>query len=84
MLNFAVLFSLPIFAVPALLFGPPIASLLLRAAIAGIIGFVAMAIVSGVFLVWDRPLDASSAERSTPSPARSVVSTRRLPPGRPD
>jgi uncharacterized membrane protein YbhN (UPF0104 family) len=51
-----VLFSLPIFAVPALLFGPPIASLLLRAAIAGVIGFVAMAIISGVFLMWDRPL----------------------------
>ncbi len=55
-LNFAVLFSLPIFAVPALLFGPPISSLLLRAAVAGVIGFVAMAIISGVFLTWDRPL----------------------------
>ena len=55
-LNFAVLFSLPVFAVPALLFGPPVASLLLRAALAGAIGFVAMAIVGGVFLAWDRPL----------------------------
>jgi len=55
-LNFAVLFSLPVFAAPALLFGPPIASLLLRAAIVGIICFVAMAIAGGVFLLWDRPL----------------------------
>jgi uncharacterized protein (TIRG00374 family) len=56
LLNFAVLFSLPVFAIPALLFGPPVASLLLRAAIAGIIGFVAMAIVSALFLLRDRPL----------------------------
>lgn len=56
LLNFAVLFSLPIFAVPALLFGPPVAPLLLRAALAGVIGFVAMAIIGGVFLLRDRPL----------------------------
>ena len=56
LLNFAVLFSLPIFAVPALLFGPPVAPLLLRAALAGLIGFVAMAMIGGVFLMWDRPL----------------------------
>lgn len=56
LLNFAVLFSLPIFAVPALLFGPPVAPLLLRAALAGAIGFVAMAMIGGVFLLWDRPL----------------------------
>ncbi len=55
-LNFAVLFSLPIFSVPAILFGPPIAPLLLRAAVAGVIGFVAVALVGGVFLFWDRPL----------------------------
>ncbi len=56
LLNFAVLFSLPIFAVPALLFGPPIAPPLLQAAVAGILGFVAMAIIGGVFLLRDRPL----------------------------
>lgn len=56
LLNFAVLFSLPIFAIPALLFGPPIAPLLLRAAVAGVVGFVAMAIIGGVFLLRDRPL----------------------------
>ncbi len=57
LLNFAVLFSLPVFAVPALLFGPPVAPLLLRAALAGVIGFVAMAMISGVFLLRDRPLE---------------------------
>ena len=56
LLNFAVLFSLPIFAIPALLFGPPIAPLLLRAAVAAAIGFVAMAMIGGVFLLRDRPL----------------------------
>ncbi|MBT8240678.1 MAG: flippase-like domain-containing protein [Acidimicrobiia bacterium] len=55
-LNFAVLFSLPVFSVPAILFGPPIAPLLLRAAVAGVIGFVAVALVGGLFLVWDGPL----------------------------
>lgn len=56
LLNFAVLFSLPIFAVPALLFGPPVAPLLFRAAVAGIVGFVAMAVIGGVFLLRDQPL----------------------------
>lgn len=56
LLNFAVLFSLPIFAVPALIFGPPVAPLLFRAALAGLIGFVAMAMIGGVFLLRDRPL----------------------------
>jgi hypothetical protein len=56
LLNFAVLFSLPIFAVPALLFGPPVSPLLFRAALAGLIGFVAMAMIGGVFLMIDRPL----------------------------
>lgn len=55
-LNFAVLFALPVFSVPAILFGPPIAPLLLRAALAGVIGFVAVAIVGGLFFFWDRPL----------------------------
>ncbi|MFW2381960.1 MAG: lysylphosphatidylglycerol synthase transmembrane domain-containing protein [Acidimicrobiales bacterium] len=55
-LNFAVLFSLPVFSVPAILFGPPIAPLLLRAAVAGVIGFVAVAIMGGLFFLWDKPL----------------------------
>jgi uncharacterized protein (TIRG00374 family) len=55
-LNFAVLFSLPVFAIPAILFGPPIAPLLLRAAVAAIIGFVAAALGGGLFFFWDRPL----------------------------
>ncbi len=56
LLNFGVLFSLPVFAVPAILFGPPIAPLLLRAAVAGVIGFVAAGFIGGVVLLRDRPL----------------------------
>jgi uncharacterized protein (TIRG00374 family) len=55
-LNFAVLLLLPVFALPAILFGPPIAPLLLRAAAAGIIGFVSAGIIGGLFLLWDRPM----------------------------
>ena len=56
LLNFAVLFSLPVIAVPDILFGPPIAPLLLRAVVAGVIGFVALAIMGGLVLLRDRPL----------------------------
>ncbi len=56
-LNFAVLFSLPVFSVPAILFGPPVAPPLLRAALAGVIGFVAVAIVGGVVFLKNRPLE---------------------------
>ncbi len=55
-LNFAVLLSLPVFAIPAILFGAPIAPLLLRAALAGVIGFVGAAIIGGLILLRDRPL----------------------------
>jgi len=51
-----VLLLLPVFALPAILFGPPIAPLLLRAAVAGIVGFVGAAIIGGLFLLRDRPL----------------------------
>jgi uncharacterized protein (TIRG00374 family) len=57
LLNFAVLFALPVFALPAILFGPPIAPLLLRAALAGVIGFVAAGIIGGLFFFLDRPLE---------------------------
>ena len=55
-LNFAVLFSLPLFSIPAILLGPPIAPFLLRAALAAAIGFVAAALIGGWFFFWDRPL----------------------------
>ena len=55
-LNFAVLLLLPVFALPAILFGPPIAPLLLRAAVAGVVGFVGAGIIGGLFLFRDRPL----------------------------
>lgn len=55
-INFAVLFSLPVLSIPAILLGPPIAPLLLRAAVAAAIGFVAAAIIGGWLFFWDRPL----------------------------
>ena len=58
LLNLAVLFALPVFALPAILFGPPIDSALLNGAIAAAISFVGAAIIGGLFLGWDRPLQA--------------------------
>ena len=58
LLNFAVLFAMPVLAVPAILFGPPIASALVTGAIAAAVSFVAAAIVGGLFMWWDRPLTA--------------------------
>ena len=58
LLNFAVLFSLPVFTLPAILFGPPIASALVTGAIAAAVSFVSAAFIGGVFLLWDRPLVA--------------------------
>ena len=58
LLNFAVLFALPVFALPAIIFGPPIASALVNGAIAAAISFVAAAALSALFLSVDRPLIA--------------------------
>ncbi|MCP4085681.1 MAG: UPF0104 family protein [Actinomycetia bacterium] len=58
LLNFAVLFSLPVLAVPALVSGAPVSSALLNGAIAAAISFVAAAILGALFLFWDRPLQA--------------------------
>lgn len=58
LLNFAVLFAMPIFAVPAILFGPPIDSALVNGAIAAAVSFVAAAIIAGLVLGFDRPLVA--------------------------
>jgi uncharacterized membrane protein YbhN (UPF0104 family) len=58
LLNFAVLFALPVFAVPAILTGAPIDSALVSGAIAAAISFVGAAIIGGLFLLWDRPLIA--------------------------
>ncbi len=89
-LNFAVLFSLPVFAIPAILLGPPIAPLLLRATVAAVIGFVAAALVSGLFFFRDRPLvlfgrsvDAvlrrtGRGERSAPPRSQTFVEARDL------
>ncbi len=57
-LNFAVLFALPVLAVPALLSGTTVSSALLNGAIAAAICFVAAAILGALFLFWDRPLRA--------------------------
>lgn len=56
LLNFAVLFAMPVFAVPAILFGPPIDSALVNGAIAAALSFVAAAVIAGLFLLIDRPL----------------------------
>ncbi|MGI9601421.1 MAG: lysylphosphatidylglycerol synthase transmembrane domain-containing protein [Acidimicrobiales bacterium] len=58
LLNFAVLFALPVFSVPAILFGPPVDSALVNGAVAAAISFVAAAILGGLFLWWDHPLAA--------------------------
>jgi uncharacterized protein (TIRG00374 family) len=58
LLNFAVLFTLPIFSIPAILTGEAVDSALLNGAIAAAISFVAAAIGGGLFLFWDRPLRA--------------------------
>lgn len=56
LLNFAVLFAMPVFAVPAILFGPPIDSALVTGAIAAAVSFVGAAIIAGLGLGFDRPL----------------------------
>jgi len=56
LLNFTVLFAMPVFALPSILFGPPVDSLLLNGAIAAGISFVGAAMLGGVFLMWDPPL----------------------------
>jgi uncharacterized protein (TIRG00374 family) len=58
LLNFAVLFALPVLAVPALLSGTTVDSALLNGAIAAVICFVAAAMIGALLLFWDRPLRA--------------------------
>jgi len=58
LLNFGVLFAMPVFSLPAIVFGPPIDSALVNGAIAAAISFVAAAILSAFFLGFDRPLIA--------------------------
>jgi len=58
LINFAVLFSLPVFSIPAILFGEPVSSALVNGAIGAAIAFVAAAILGALFQFWDRPLRA--------------------------
>ncbi len=58
LLNFAVLFAMPVVAVPAILSGPPIDSALLNGAVVAAIAFVAAAVIGGLLLAWDRPVIA--------------------------
>jgi uncharacterized protein (TIRG00374 family) len=58
LLNFAILFALPVFALPAILFGPPIDSALVNGAIVAAISFVSAAVLGGLLLAWDRPVIA--------------------------
>jgi uncharacterized protein (TIRG00374 family) len=57
-LNLGVLAALPVFSLPAILFGPPIDSALVNGAVAAGISFVAASLIAGLFLGWDRPLRA--------------------------
>jgi uncharacterized protein (TIRG00374 family) len=54
--TFATLLALPVFTLPAIILGAPVADGLLQAAILGAIGFAVMAGIGAVFLVFDRPL----------------------------
>jgi len=57
LLGVAGLFALPIFALPAILFGAPVKSGLVHAALIGIGGFILFAGFGAVILVTDRPLE---------------------------
>ncbi len=54
--TFATLLALPVFTLPAILGGAPVAHGLGRAALLGAVGFAVMASVGAVFLVFDEPL----------------------------
>lgn len=56
LLNFAVLFAMPIFTVPAILFGPPIDAALVNGAIVAAFSFVAAVVIAGLGFTIDRPL----------------------------
>ncbi len=56
LLNFAVLFGLPVFAVPALLSGASVDSALVTGALAAAICFVCASLLGGLLLFWDAPL----------------------------
>jgi uncharacterized membrane protein YbhN (UPF0104 family) len=58
LINFAILFALPVFSVPAILSGAPVDSALVTGAIVAAVSFVGAAIISGLFLLWDPPLVA--------------------------
>jgi uncharacterized protein (TIRG00374 family) len=55
-LGVASLFGLPIFALPAILFGAPVSRGLVNAALLGIAGFVLLAVLGIVVLTTDKPL----------------------------
>ena len=58
LLNFAVLFALPVLAVPALLTGDSVSSVLVNGAIAAGLSFVAAAVIGALLLFYDTPLIA--------------------------
>jgi uncharacterized protein (TIRG00374 family) len=58
LLNFAVLFAMPVFSLPAIVFGPPIDSALVNGAIAAALSFVAAGVLAALLLGLDRPLIA--------------------------
>jgi len=54
--TFATLLALPVFTLPAVVFGAPVDDGLMRAAILGGVGFAAMAAIGAVFLWFNEPL----------------------------
>jgi hypothetical protein len=56
-LIFGTLLSLPILAVPAILFGAPVDTGLARAAVVGGVVFLALFLAGAACLIWDRPLE---------------------------
>jgi hypothetical protein len=58
-LNFWLLFALPLFALPAIFFGPPIDSALVESTLLSAIGFVLGGVAGALLLFWNRPLAAA-------------------------
>jgi len=56
LLNFGVLFAMPVFSAPAILFGAPVEDALVNGAIIAAISFAVAALLGIVFVFWDRPL----------------------------
>jgi uncharacterized protein (TIRG00374 family) len=57
LLNFGVLFAMPVFSAPAILFGPPVEDALVNGAIVAAISFAVAVLLGILFVFWNRPLE---------------------------